>query len=200
MTAYNLNPPTFSPDPVATFKDFQTDFQGNVFINPFARIPTYTVAGTISPVSLATDVAGLTGSASKTVRVRRVRIGGSAATLTTVAAQLIKRTVANTGGTTATINIAKHDSNDSAATAVASVYTTNATTLGTGINVRSDNLSFTPSTQTSAAPLDWDFSSGAQPLTLRGTSESLWISLGGSSIPGGPFINISIDWTEEPNS
>ena len=61
------------------------------------------VAQDVTPVATATDVVVLSGSASKVIRVTKVSIVGTATAASIYDHYVIKRTTANTGGTTAAL-------------------------------------------------------------------------------------------------
>src|SRR5204863_4895248 len=81
----------------------------------------------------ATDIFAITGSATKIVRITRLRISGVRTTGTDTDIQLIKRSTANTGGTSTNPTKVAYDSNDPASTATINAYTANPTGLGTAI-------------------------------------------------------------------
>ena len=170
-----------------------------------AEAPTYSTSiFNLVSAATATDIFTLTGSATKTIKIKRIRISGTRGTHTWTDILLIKRSTANTGGTSTTPAIVSHDSLDAAATAVARAYTANPSALGTLVgNVRAGNLSMpliAPSNAQSNGPghvLEWVFGdNGSKPLILRGTTQVAAINLNGATVAGSAF-NISIEWTEE---
>lgn len=102
-----------------------TDLAGQAFYRASANF-TPTATGAVTVISV-------TGSATKTVRIRRILIGG----VSTANAQsifcLARTTALGAGGTTVSPNIGKLDSGTVAsATAVVSHYTTTLKAAGTG--------------------------------------------------------------------
>ena len=66
------------------------------------NLPTYFVQSIgIVPTTAPTDIFCLTGSATRTVRVKQVRVSGTAGTAINITTYLTKHTVANTSGTAA---------------------------------------------------------------------------------------------------
>lgn len=132
---------------------------------------------------------------SKIIRLVRIEISGIATTAATFTAQLIKRSAADTGGTTVTAaTIVPHDSANALVTATVAAYSA-APTAGTIVGpMRSDKL-YLPLTANLSEKLIWDFSmgSGQQP-TLRAAG-LLAVNL--SAAPVGGSIEISTTWTEE---
>jgi hypothetical protein len=147
------------------------------------------------PALTATDIFTLTGSATKTIRITRIQISATQTTATANNIVLLKRSTANTGGTSTTLTATPLDSANAAATAVARSYTANPT-VGTLVgNLRVDKL-FIPTTTGSPTILDWKFGEGCQPIYLRGVAQVLAVNLNSTTLAGNSF-NIFIEWTEE---
>jgi hypothetical protein len=167
------------------------------------RNATYSAgASAFTTAGSATDLATLAGSATKTIKVFNV---GYSATQTTQDFQnvtLVKRSTANSGGTSAAMTAVSYDSQDGAATATALRYTANPTT-GTLVG------SFRPSKV--LIPLDvpdrsataqmeklWTFGTAndQKALYLRGTGEVLAINQAGVTFAGNS-TSCFFEWTEE---
>lgn len=149
----------------------------------------------ITPV--AGDTLVLTGSASKTIRVTRIEISGTATATTEIMCQAVKRTTADTGGTTGTApTVVLLDSSDPAPSATIALYTV-APTPGTGAAVRSRALFVDVSAATTVGDaISWEFGNGPKrAIVLRGTSQQCSIFFGSS--PAGGVFQLSIEWTEE---
>lgn len=146
-----------------------------------------------------TDIVTITGSASKTVRITRIAIGGTLTTGAVRDVSLIKRSAANSGGTSATMTAVPHDSNSAGATATVLSYTANPTSLGAEVgDIRDYKIEF-PATNLSSASNPFEVTFGdasSQAVVLRGTSQVLAVNLEGNTANGSSF-NISIQWTEE---
>lgn len=162
--------------------------------------PTFR-ASTIGVVSLA-NVTGpfftLIGSASKTVRLRRLFFTGTiAAAAANVIILLSKRSAAYTSGTASAMTALPVDANDAAATAVASAYTaapTPGALVGT-LEVRRALLAVTGAVAT--PEVLFDFTRGeAKPPVLRGVAQGLDLSF--QTAPGNVVAgSIWAEWTEE---
>ncbi len=168
-----------------------------------AEAPTYSamIAGLVTAAS-ATDIFTITGSNTKTIRITKVRISGSQTTHSWRTFIGLRRSTANTGGTSTTRTATTHDSNNEAATAVVRAYTANPT-LGTlAGELRAERISLPINTPTNAQgngpgyPLTWEFAQDGQPIILRGASQVFSINLNGVSLAG-PSLDIYIEWTEE---
>src|SRR6266702_476 len=158
------------------------------------RKTTYSFSAT-ALAGVAGDVLLFKGSSTKTVRVTQVIISGTATTAINLYVQLIKRSAADTAGTTGTApTIAPHASANAAATATVAIYTA-APTAGTSVGiVRAARLFLaTPTTSPTLAELImWDF--GVRP-GARGVAECLAVNL--SAAPTAGSIDISFEFTEE---
>lgn len=151
------------------------------------------------PQTGAGDAVCLVGSATKTIWVQRVQFSGFKTTLQPgVVANLVKRTVANTGGTSSAGTIAKMDSNNGAATAVLNGYTV-VPTPGAGANVRSQYVSFAAATTVVSAPTIWDFSAVnlSQPVVLRGVAQALCVNFPAAFTTDGPALSADFTWSEQ---
>jgi hypothetical protein len=196
---YNISLPTAAA--TGQRVPIQTDINGRQLVvnSPIdGQRASYSMSATVTTAATATDVVTITGSATKTVRVTLIRVSGLATTAITTPVLLIKRSAANTGGTSAALTAVPHDSNNAAATATGLSYTANPTGLGAAVGtMRQDRLTFAVTASTADAPLVWDF--GARPsqaVVLRGTTQVLAVNLNSTTITGGS-ISIDIEWTEE---
>jgi len=157
------------------------------------------------PVTGATDIFTVTGSATKLVKVTRLVITGS----TTLAANvilpitLLKRSTADTAGTSTAPTRVAHDSLNAAVTATVLAYTANPTTgtlVGAYRNLRM-TLQLTPQTATDfpiSLPYIEDFGQrGGQPIVLRGVAEVFAVNLAAIATITGWLFDISVEWTEE---
>lgn len=154
-------------------------------------------AGPFAAAASATDVFTITGSASKTIRITRISFSGTQTTAAMRDVLIIKRSTANTGGTSATPIIAPHDSQFPAATAVVRNYTANPASLGTSVGtIRSQKVYIGTATQLSREfCVDWGPRNSQAPV-LRGTTQVLAVNLNGVTSTGNS-LSISIEWTEE---
>lgn len=163
--------------------------------------PTFKyVAQDITPVATATDVLVLSGSASKVIRVTKVSVVGTATAASIYDNYIIKRTAANTGGTSTIVTPAQSDSADAAATATLRLYTANPSALGTGIAVEGAKTYLSAGATPGAAALPHVYTFGTRndkAIVLRGTGESLAFNFGGQAVPSGANLYLSIEWTED---
>ena len=149
------------------------------------------------PAATPTDFWQIIGSATKTVRVLRISISGFATAAISEDIQLWKRTTASTGGTPTAPLIAKHDSNDAAATAVVNSFGTVPTPLGTTAGIlRAAKLNL--GATGAAGVITWDFTTrNSKGLVLRGVAEQLALNWNGAAVPAGTLLDIDVEFTEE---
>jgi len=149
-------------------------------------------------VATPTDIFTLTGSASRTIRIVRFLLSGTQTTTLMRDFFLVKRSAANTGGTSSAVTAVPNDSNNGAATATALSYTANPT-LGTTVGtVRLYKYEIPTTTgANSQSPLEVKFGdTPEQAIVLRGTSQVLALNLN-SITPTGASLNMCLEWTEE---
>jgi hypothetical protein len=155
---------------------------------------TYRIAGIVTPAASATDVVTLSGG-TRTVRITRATFSASLASAGVGSIALIKRSVANAGGTSTTPAAVALDSTNAAATATVRVYTANPSALGTAVgNIGLRAALYNTGT---AQPDRVSFEFGdqyKQAVVLRGSSELLAFNVAAAS-PAAAFYEI--EWTEE---
>jgi acyl dehydratase len=155
------------------------------------------VALGIVPAASATDVFTITGSASKTISITAISIDGLATTSGAMKMQLMKRSSANTGGTSTAVTAVPFDSNDAAASATVLAYTSNPI-VGTPVGTLETFIQAFPSTAQTYSDDGNDFTYGTigKPIVLRGVAQTLAINLNGASAPAGGTLDIKMTWTE----
>lgn len=181
----------------AQYIRLQADSVGALQVHQIEKsLKTYSASTNFAPTSItATDIFTITGSASTTVYITKVFISGTQATYGLVDISLIKRSTADTGGTSTAVTAVPHDSNNAAASATILSYTANPTV---GTPVGSVRRGYTPVTALTTAvnpTVIFDFGDKGQPMILRGTAQVLAVSLNGASMTT-PSFSISIEWYE----
>ena len=161
-----------------------------------------TALGIVSATS-ATDIFALTGSATKTIRISRVVVSGTATTIQQTDVQLIKRVTADTGTTASTPTPFAYDSTSPAATATCATYTANPTITSTGsgtIHVQKVLFNLpTPASAYAVASEKMVCDYGNRPakeIVLRGIAEQLVVNLNAVTVAG-PLIDVTVEFTEE---
>lgn len=166
-------------------------------------VDTYVAAGFgIAPAASATDIACITGSATKVVRLQAIRVSGTAGTLITVPVVITKHTVANTGGTAAATTAlpvpTRIDSGDAAPTATTTAYTANPTIDSSVTTIDVAHLTLTTTGTTVAMGnllFDWSSRPYSEPPTLRGVAQQVCVNINGTS-PSSGLMAVSFRWTE----
>jgi hypothetical protein len=162
-----------------------------------ASTPVFTTAAS------ATDIFNFKGSSTKTVYIRKIIWKqASIATGGSFNVYLLKRSTANSGGTSSAITAIPLDSNFSSATASGVYYTANPTTgasLGGIAHVffYVSSTSPPPSHGIGYAYTLFDSTKGGAPIVLRGTSESVSVNYNGVTDPMGTGAVVDIEWSEK---
>ena len=145
----------------------------------------------------ATDFLMITGSATKTIRVTKIEVIGTATAAAATDITVVKRSTLNDAGTSTTLTSVPHDSSDSTATAVIKAYTVDPTTLGTSVgNIISHKL-FLSTALTQPYSCKMLFGDRAtKAIVLRGAAECLCLNYNGRTNAGNA-ISISVEFIEE---
>jgi hypothetical protein len=143
----------------------------------------------------ATDVFCVSGSASKTIIIKHIAFAGTATSSTVSDMLFLKRSTANTGGTSTSPAITPHDSTNAAGTATILAYTVNPTT-GTLVG-NFEAIKFTLPTTTiqineraTTYGIEED-----QGIILNNATESACLNFNGQTVAGAS-INVSVEWRE----
>lgn len=155
-------------------------------------------AGSVSAlasVASATDIATITGNASTTVYVTRITISATQTTGGQVRVDLVKRSAANTAGSSASITAIPLDATDAAASATLLSYTANPTPGAAVGTVKTALIAVGGTTSTTSDVQVFDFGINGKPLTLSGTAQVLAVNLAGVTVTGGSFY-VTFEWYE----
>lgn len=160
----------------------------------------------LTPVATPTAFVVIQGSATKTVRIKMIKVSGVATAAGNMQLQVARWSTAGTAGSAVltAVTAGKHDINDVGCTAVVStVGTANYGTQGTGSTVpmTADRIQLSASGSGVAInPLTINFGTRSdKALILRGTSDFVVLSGNGSAVPSGGVLDIEVE-TEEDNS
>lgn len=187
----------------------------NCLMDP--TVPSYAAAHvSLVPASTATDIACLNGSATRTIRLKRIVISGVAGTAINVPIFIAKRNALDTGGTPPT-TIATGlgipfalDSTFPAVSATVQSFTANPTIADTQWTTALANI-ITSVTVPFAATgtligqqatvIDFSQWAGISPPVLRGAVQSVCISMNTSgqtiATPSSGLVSITWLWTEQ---
>lgn len=151
------------------------------------------------PQTAAMDAVCLTGSSTRIIRVKHVEVSGTDATAQIANVVLVKRSTANSGGTSTTATVAPLDSANSAATAVLRGYTA-APTSGTSVGtVKAGTLVLNAATGTTSGLQGWVFNPQTltQEVVLRGVAQQACVNIPAALTTAGASLNVSVMWTEQ---
>ncbi|TXH10396.1 MAG: hypothetical protein E6R03_15480 [Hyphomicrobiaceae bacterium] len=153
----------------------------------------------LAPAATPTDIVTLQGAAGKIIRVHRIVISGLATTAGKLSFQLIRRSAANTAGTSAAVTAAARDPlTDGAASAVLTKYTANPSALGTAVATLEARKLLLALAASSPDRLEFVFGRhGDKFLKLNGTSDYLAINCNGDTLPAGASLDINLEWSEK---
>lgn len=178
-------------------------------VSAFLKQYTYSaVSRALVPAASATDIFCISGSGSRAVSVKRIRISGTAGTLVTAPFTLVRRVSLDTGGTAATgaaLPVASPNyTPDPASSAVLTAYTANPTINDSSpLYFRSGWLTLpTTAAGTSINAIEWDFGEHVAPfsraldIAKADATTQYCINLNAVSISSG-VVDISITWTEQ---
>jgi hypothetical protein len=161
-------------------------------------------------VATPTAVVVLQGSASKTIRIKRIGLQGWSTTSGVMKFKLSRRSTAGTVGSavlTAIPTQGKNDTNSAASSlTISTVGTANYTTLGTLTSILACGVvGFNKAADTNAAPpVVWPHgyqADAGQAFVLRGTSDWLTVDggadAGGDAVPAGGILCFECEWEED---
>lgn len=163
--------------------------------------PTYqaSVTGLVTAAS-ATDFFTIQGSATKLVSVLNLECYGTATTAATADILVLKRSAANTTGTSTSPTGVPVDSGSPAATAVVKAYTVNPGALGAAVGtLRASKLALpVPATGAVLQRLQFLFGDGPfeSGVILRGVAQTLSLNGNAATLGTGALMSCSVTWTE----
>ncbi len=168
----------------------------------------YRASANFTPTATAGVVLlSIQGSATKTVRIRRITIGGVSTALSASVFALQKTSALGAGGTIVSPTIAKLDSNSAAATAVVSHYTATLKAAGTPIGgpittqLVTTSTVTTPTVSGGGGPQVMFPEGGApigQAIVLRGVAEFLEVqNVTPTNLAAGTVLTYCVEFLED---
>lgn len=189
---YNTIAPTFSDGQTGALR---IDAKGRL-IQTVEKRATYSaaIAGLV-PQAAATDIFCIAGSATKTIVVKHISFGGTATALGAYDMLIVRRSTANTGGTSTTPTTVLLDTTNAAGTAAVAAYTANPT-LGTLVGlVDAPKFSLAAATgQVNERARSYGQEED-QGIVLRGAAEQVCLNFNAQTAAGNS-INIEVEWRE----
>lgn len=162
-------------------------------VYPDTTTTSYHASTNVASASSATDIAVLPGNATNTVLVYRVQVTCTQTIAGIITLQLIKRSAADTSGTSSAMTVVPDDSNYASGVSAPLKYTANPTT-GTAVGNLDAALFGCMATGTTS-PNDIYIFKPAKPIVLRGTAQQLAVNLNGTTVSGGSF-DVTFDYAE----
>ena len=168
---------------------------------------TYRATASFTPFATAAlALFNIQGSATKTVRITKIMLGGVATALADTLFRMTRLTAVGAGGTGVAPTIGKMDSGNAvAATAVVTHYTTAAQSVGTAAYALATWRQFIGTVTTPATA--WieqgcvfpeKGSPVGQALVLRGTSDWIQVeNLNAGNLGAGTVLEYTIEWVED---
>lgn len=180
------------------------DSAGSAYANTEGQKTSYFAGlGSNTPAATPTDIAILTGSATKTIKVTKVRITVQATAAGVVEFKLLKRTA----GTQSAVNTPFLDGTHSGpfdslsvastvtAAGLAGVYTSNPASSGTLLGIVDDwTVALAANT---GLVLEYTCREPSQCITLRGVTQVLAINGASHTLLTGEKVGVQFAWTEE---
>jgi hypothetical protein len=165
-----------------------------------SRVKTYKFSAlALAGLGAAGDMLQLTGSATKTIRVAKIVVGGVATAASYYNPLILRRSTVQTGGTPTVQTPAPRDPQNSTATAVVTTFT-GSPTPGTLAGTLDSCRLLLQVAGTPATPDICAFTYGInddQMTIVRGTSDFIVINFTAAA-PAGGLIDIDVEWVEEP--
>lgn len=177
-----------------------TKYRAQYVFDQEKNLPTYrasTAAGGIALAAAATDIAILPGNATNNVFVTKITVSGVQTTAGEVLVNIIKRSAANSAGTSAAMTSVPLDSGDAAASSLPLSYTANPTPGATVGIVDSAYVQFSPAaTGVATASYVFNFGERGKGIKLSGVAQGLAVNLNGATVTGGNAV-ITFEFREE---
>ena len=174
-----------------------TDYGSQLMKSEDKHARTYSASAKTTPAIGATDFMFVPGNGTTTVYVTKIVISGLASIARLQDIQIIKRTTANTAGTSSSMSVAQHDSTDAVPSTTPITYTANPSGLGTsGGTLRQAFAALGLATSSDDNVLTFEFGDKGRPIVLRGTAQGLAVNLSGTATLSGDTISVSVEWFE----
>lgn len=183
---------------------YQDAAGNNIPVHSLDSSVTHYRAAKVQFTPLATPLAWLviSGSATKTVRIKKIRVTGLATAAGTMDVIVNKCSSAGTLGSAVLTALTRVplDSGNAAATAVVSTvgtaaYGTEPVVIGP---IAARRLCLTAdSTGVGVSPQEFNFGDGGQAIVLRGVAQNVTISGNGDALPSGAKFDVEVEWSED---
>lgn len=171
---------------------------GGVLIVQTSQPPTYSATKVaLAPAASATDFFTITGAAGRVIQVRSIHCDGISTANAAALIQVVKRSTANSGGTSATSAAVANSSAFRAPLATVRSYTVNPAALGTAVGtpIITTQLVTGPAASATIANIGFTHVFTQLPI-LRSATEVLALNANAASFTAGAALNCSVTWSE----
>lgn len=169
-------------------------YVGNVNTQSGKTSYRMSAAGTIDAAGILVQ---LQGSATRTIRITKIRISGALTTGAVGRIMVMRRSAAATGGTPGSVPPQPLDTGNAAATLVATQYLT-VPTGGTLVGRLENDYVLWGAMTALGNLVEWTYgTANAQPILIRGTSEYITIETSTFASYAGAVYSVTVEFTEE---
>lgn len=159
-----------------------------------------TYGGSVLGMSLAAtpqDILTIQGSATKLIRLKSIVVNALSASTGAYPLQIVRRSVANTGGTNTVVTAFQHDIGDPAAQAVVRQWTVNPT--GLGAQVGGAHLGrVVGATASNLDRMVFQYSwQNDKAIVINGATDFIALNMNGAALAASTTVDIDLLWTEE---
>ncbi len=190
---------------VASFPDLAGNNYSGVSLDSSGQI--YRASASFTPFGTSDlTLISIKGSATKTVRIKRIMLGGSSTALGSILMGIQRTSTVGTGGTAVLPTVAKLDTGSATATATVTHFTTAAQSVGTPVGgpLSSFQLFTTTVTTPTVAFCEMQMIfpergvTIGQGLVLRGTADFIEIqNLNAGNVKAGSILQYMVEWAED---
>jgi hypothetical protein len=157
--------------------------------------PASFVASKKFAASSTTDNAVMPGNASNTVLLTAIKVTCTQTTAGNISVEILKRSAADTAGTSAAMTAVPDDSNYSAAVSAPLSYTGTGPSVGAAVG-DVDNAQIGCMAAATATPNDiYILNRRQKPIVLRGVAQQVAVNTGNAAISGGN-LTVTFEWIE----
>ena len=155
------------------------------------------ITGYVPPAN-PTDFLTITPSGSKLARIKSLVFAGAATAASNIIVNVMRRSTANTGGTSAAKVGVPRDTLNDASTMNIQLYSANPTSLGTAVGtIDGGRLNLAPAANGGIDRLIYQYSwLNDQALIVR-PNDFLALNLAGAAWPAGGVLDFGVMWSEE---
>lgn len=186
-----------------------TAFSANPIIPANGRLvypsspPNHTfsvVSALFGPPATPTDICTLQGSATKLIKIYKIRLSNTQTTTGINNWFIVKRSAVDNGGTSVSLTPVAMDSSEISPTGVPKYWSAVPASLGAAVGTVSQRLIPAPAPASNAVAFyEFDYSpvTGGKAITLRSAAETVAVNFNGAALPTGLSTECEFLWTEE---